>query len=189
MWSTLTNLGDSAVLLPLAGMLFVWLWLEGSRRLAVRWLGTFGALGAVVVSSKLAFLIGDLGVPCIKFHGFSGHTALATFSYPALAWLMFRPTQQNTKHLLGAVGLLVGALVGWSRLEVQAHTLSEVVGGFGLGALAAGLFIRGTVLPRVCTLPGQAGVIGGYLLCYQMVPAPTYAVLVSVAKLLGSSGY
>ena len=80
--------------------------------------------------------VADLWTPAFSDSGFpSGHTMAATLLYGALATLTGRRLAGRRTRwvaILGA-GALVG-VVGWSRLKLGAHYLSDV-----LGAIAAGL--------------------------------------------------
>lgn len=141
-WHTFTWLGDSGLLLPAAA--FVLVWLASSRRTwysAVLWTLCFGACGAIVALSKLAFMGWGLGDVAFDFTGFSGHTALSSCFWPVALWLLASRGGHRLRVAAACAGWLLGAAIGVSRLAIDAHSVSEVVAGFLLGAAASGLFL------------------------------------------------
>ncbi|MDI3383893.1 phosphatase PAP2 family protein [Xenophilus aerolatus] len=141
-WHTFTWLGDSGLLLPAAA--FVLVWLASSRRTwysAVLWTLCFGACGAIVALSKLAFMGWGLGDVAFDFTGFSGHTALSSCFWPVALWLLASRGGHRLRVAAACAGWLLGAAIGVSRLAIDAHSVSEVVAGFLVGAAASGLFL------------------------------------------------
>ena len=79
----LTDFGDLAVLIPLAGAMLVWL-LCCSSRAAPRWVLALGFCIGVTALLKIAFY----GCPPAgDVHSPSGHTSLSTLVYGALTLL------------------------------------------------------------------------------------------------------
>jgi membrane-associated phospholipid phosphatase len=82
--------------------------------------------------SKVAFLGWGLGIAHLDFTGVSGHTMLATAILPVVfAWL---PLPRHWSVAAIVIGLVLAMLVGWSRITLGAHSLSEVIVGWALGA-------------------------------------------------------
>lgn len=181
-WQLLTRLGDSSLLVPLGLALALALWLGAERRLCLRWLVAFGAVGLTVSLTKLAYLARGWGVDAVQFRGLSGHTALATVSYPLLAWATLGPRRPVFVRMTLGGGLVLGLLIGISRFEVHAHTPSEVVTGFAVGALAALHVARGLPLHRPQLAGLRPGVAALALLCLLLGPAPSQALLETVAS-------
>lgn len=141
-WHSITFLGDSTLLLPCALFVFVMLWLFARDRTAAwQWACLFGVTGAVVCASKLAFMGWGIGIRSLNFTGFSGHTALSSCFWPVLLWLLGGRFIPQVRHLLVVLGFALGAVTGYSRLMVQAHSLSEVAAGMALGFCASGAFL------------------------------------------------
>jgi len=144
MWNRFTNLGDLAVMLPLAATIAVWLAAQKQFSSSLRWLLAFGSAGLLVAISKIAFIGWGIGSSDFDFTGISGHTMLATATLPVLLYLLSSAWLPRHSTLALAIGWLGGAAIGYSRLEVHAHSLSEVVLGFACGLLASSWFASKT---------------------------------------------
>jgi membrane-associated phospholipid phosphatase len=140
MWGAIANLGDAAVMLPLALWCAGWI-ATSSGRLAARWLLALTGAMAVVGATKVAYAGCGIQIQAIGFHVVSGHTMLATATCTTAAALLFVASGWRMS-LACAIGLLVGAVIGVARVLENAHTVSESVAGWGVGALVALFFVR-----------------------------------------------
>ena len=141
-WQLVTFFGDSTVLLPSAAVLFIVLFQrKDSKQAAWRWALLFGITGAIVCASKLAFMGWGMGIRELDFTGFSGHTALSTAFWPILLWLLCARATSVFRFASVIVGYALAGLVGYSRLMIHAHSSSEVIAGFLLGAAGSALFL------------------------------------------------
>ena len=140
MWNRFTNLGDLAVMLPMAASIAIWLAAQKKFTSSLRWILAFGSAGLLVAISKIAFIGWGIGSRDFDFTGISGHTMLATATLPTLLFLLARAWRPRHTRLALAIGWLAGAAIGYSRVEVHAHSLSEVVLGFACGLLASHWF-------------------------------------------------
>lgn len=136
-WSHVTQLGNSALLQPAAVLLALWLMGTRQSRLALAWLLCFGAAVLLVLASKLAFLGWGVGLPAIDFTGISGHSTVSTAVFTMGAWLSVADRPAPVRWWAIGAGLLVGLVVSISRVVLDAHSVSEVVAGFALGATVA----------------------------------------------------
>ncbi|MFT3719918.1 phosphatase PAP2 family protein [Pseudorhodoferax sp.] len=146
-WRAVTHLGNSSMLLPAALVLALWLAGARQRQLALAWSLSFGAAVLLVLASKLAFLGWGVRSAWLDFTGISGHSMVSTAVFTFGAWLWAADRGRRARLLAIAVGLCVGALVGVSRVVLHAHSVSEVVAGFVLGAAAACLPMSWRRLP------------------------------------------
>lgn len=155
-WHAVTRFGEAGILLPCALLLAGWLALATRDwRTVLAWLVPLGAAVALTTASKIAFLGFGVGIARLDFTGFSGHSMFAAAVYPMLAYATTRRLGRGWH--IAAVGLAYAfaLLVALSRYWVDAHSPSEVVLGFTLGAgasAAAMLALRDTqhaALPRV----------------------------------------
>lgn len=157
LWHQLTRLGESQLLLPLALLGLVLLWRSPSQRpLVRRWaLGLAAAVG-VTTASKLAFMGWGWGSAGWDFTGFSGHSMCAAAVLPLLAWLGLRGQAHAAWRRAGlALGFALAALIAYSRLPVGAHSPSEALTGYLLGAAASAWALRRAVPDMAPAGPGR----------------------------------
>lgn len=75
----------------------------------------------------------------------SGHSAIAVSFYGFITYYLLKHIQgRGKKSVILLLGILLIALIGFSRLYLIVHFLSDVVGGFAIGALwlVAGIIFR-----------------------------------------------
>lgn len=142
LWSSITALGDSAVLLPCVALVVLWLAIPSTtRRLALYWFLCVLTVAAVVCASKLAFMGWMISLPGSDFTGLSGHTTLSMMLWPALGALVGRRHSVSGQGMGVLLGLLLGIAIGWSRWVLHAHSMIEIVlawvfgGGVSVGFL------------------------------------------------------
>jgi len=120
--------------------------------LAAIWLTVYGgmllnwALKLVFQRARPAFVEPTLTITGYSFP--SGHTMMATTLYGVLAvYLVSRTRSPGRRALVITVASIMIALVGFSRIYLGAHYLSDV-----LGAMAEGLAWMSLCLPAVYSL-------------------------------------
>ncbi len=131
-----SELGDSAVVLPLVGLTLAWMLWQRRWREALFWLAAVGfAVMAVVFFKHMLHIPRPLtlyaGVDAWSFP--SGHATLATVVYGYLAVLAAETTPVRRRWLIYAATLLLVSLIAFSRLYLGVHWLADVAGGMGLG--------------------------------------------------------
>jgi membrane-associated phospholipid phosphatase len=123
-----------ALVIPAA----IWVWRKGHLRLSVFLLVT--TLGGGLVDTVVKELVNrdrpSLVDPVATAHGKSfpsGHAMSSTFVYGALL-LVFLPViaRRLRPFVLGATVVLIAA-IGFSRLALGVHYLTDVLGGYVLG--------------------------------------------------------
>lgn len=191
-WQFISFFGDSTVLLPSAALLLIVLLLrKPSQILAWQWGLLFAVTGAVVSVSKLAFMGWGLGIRDMDFTGFSGHSALSAAFWPVFLWLLAARLNSGMRMLFVIVGYALALLVAVSRLEINAHSVSEVIAGVLLGAGASALFLlfqkrfphRGEV--KLSWGAVASLVLIPAMLLHTGVKAPTQSMLGEIAVALG----
>lgn len=149
-WHLLTRLGESQILLPAALLAILALSRRvDSRPLAYWWLGSLLLATLLTTASKVAFIGWGIGSAEFNFTGISGHAMFAAAVYPLLLGTLASPLPQRGQKLAVASGFILALMVGLSRLEVGAHSVSEVLAGLLLGGAASASAIANTSLPRV----------------------------------------
>ena len=148
-WPLLTRLGDSELLLPLVPLSAMWIWLgAGQVALARRWMLSLLAAASLTAASKIAFFGWGLGIAAWDFTGFSGHAMFSCACWPMLCWVVVMRRSRAAQWLAVCVGAALGLLIAYSRLPVQAHSVSEVITGAALG-----LAVSTSCLPLLKTGP------------------------------------
>lgn len=153
-WQLLTRLGEAQILLP-AALLTVLAVLRRpeARPLAAGWLALLGAAVLLTTVTKVAFIGWGIGWPELNFTGVSGHTMFAAAVYPVLLGTLASDMQRRARLLAIAGGCALALLIGVSRIEVGAHSSSEVLAGWLVGgAVSAAVLVAGR-LPRAMIGP------------------------------------
>lgn len=140
-WWILTHLGASSLLLPALLLVLGGLWESGARDAAKRYLLRLSIAVGITVVSKCLFFGWGIGIAALDFTGVSGHTLLATSILPVLLRGIPWPALQ-ARGGGAALGGLLALVVGVSRVAVHAHSLSEVVAGWILGAAVSWPTVR-----------------------------------------------
>lgn len=133
----IATLGDAAVLLPAVIAVFAWLWWRRRRIAAWHWLAA--PAFALFLTWILGYLV-DMPKPpaATAVAGFSFPSAtvtLATVVYGFFAVLIARELPGKRRAWPYVVAALLVGLLGFARLYLGAHWLSDVLAGILLGLL------------------------------------------------------
>ncbi|KQX20212.1 MULTISPECIES: phosphatase PAP2 family protein [unclassified Sphingomonas] len=143
-----TLLGGLALLAPFALVVAGGLALHGDRRRAL-WLLLTVATGRLAVeAAKLACARGrpPLAGRLDDVSSYSFPSAHATGTL--LVWLAIAMLFERRRHLLLPLAFAMAAMIGWTRLALGVHWPGDVIGGFGLALVWAGLAERWLPPPR-----------------------------------------
>jgi membrane-associated phospholipid phosphatase len=132
----LTDLGDLAVLLPLAAAMLAWL-LFYSARTAPRWVFALGSCVVLTALLKIAFYACP---PADEMHSPSGHAGFSTLVYGALTFVaaIAWPGLRRALVICGGTGLILA--IGVSRVLLDAHSVAEVGLGLLIGTVSLAAF-------------------------------------------------
>lgn len=137
----ITELGSVGVMLPLILVVAGALAVEGCWRTAGYWVAT--AASSELLVQVLKRTLGRhrplaLYQGAEQFSFPSGHATMTAVVLAYLAFLLSRGRRIRWRLVVGATAAVYVALVGFSRLYLGAHWMSDVLGGFcfGLGAAA-----------------------------------------------------
>lgn len=173
-----TRFGEIGILWPVAIALTLWMIFIGrSWRMALAWLLPLGAAIFITSVSKIAFLGWGLGIRSLDFTGFSGHAMFSAAIYPVMAFALTASgrTERRPWQLAAVSGAYaLAVLIAYSRVVVHAHSWSEVVTGFLLGAAASGctLWLIGRP-PARAVLRWALLAVAGWLVLMPSQAAPT----------------
>jgi hypothetical protein len=164
MWHILTRLGEAEILLPLAALACALLAAsEPSRKPALTWLALIGVAVAVTAATKVAFIGWGIGWAQVNFTGISGHCALAAAIYPVLTSTLVAPKRQWGRRYALVLGCGLALLVGYSRIAVGAHSLSEVLAGLALGGLMSLLALAASATSVLSMRPVFPAILLGWM--------------------------
>ncbi len=161
----LTWLGAWEILRILVPLVAVFLWWRRRRLLAVVWLGTMIISALLNQGLKVAYgrerpETKDALVHENNASFPSGHSTASMVGFGFLAYLLWLATEQRRARLaiVGGAGLLILG-IGFSRIYLGAHYLSDVIGGFCLGAAWLSVCISGVEsVRRLQPAPVEASV-------------------------------
>jgi len=131
-----TELGDSFVNITMACTVLLVLLVKRCHRAAVFWaLAVLGGLLAVQLLEWTIHLARPVAIyPGASPYGFSsGHTTMSVVLYGFLAIMMVRQVADSWRWGLFSAVVLIAFVVGFSRLYLGVHWLSDVLGGYFIG--------------------------------------------------------
>lgn len=99
---TVTGFGDSAVTLPLALVILIWLARASGRRAAFAWLAALLLCGGLTAMLKIYF--GACAGLESEFHSPSGHARTSTLVYGGFALVGGIASQPRMRIAIGALG-------------------------------------------------------------------------------------
>jgi membrane-associated phospholipid phosphatase len=159
-WVFITDCGDSAVTLPLALLVLIFLFVARQRRLGCTWLLTISGCAVVIGALKLAF--GTCGADFAGGHivSPSGHTAMSTAVYGSLAVLAGSRLPRGQRYAVYAAAAAGIISIALSRVVLHEHNFPEIVIGWLVGAGAVAAFAVAAGRREAPSLP-----FGWMLLC------------------------
>lgn len=165
----LTDFADQAVILPLVAVVTLVLAAQRRWRVLAAWLlATLGVLGTVlalkVACYACGWLLPVLGPDQLALRSPSGHAASAAVTYGGITALLVQQTGLGTRPsvlvaLATALGMAV--LIGVTRVQLHAHSVSEVAVALGVGTVGALAFAKlsGPELMRRSGVPVMAAAL------------------------------
>lgn len=143
----------------------------------------------IVSISKIMFLGFFIGSRTYNFTGFSGHTTMSSTFWPVLMWMISAQWPTLWRRIMILAGYLLPLAIGFSRLELHAHSPSEVVSGAILGLSLSSIYLfiqRDTVLKAISVMQLALFVIIPAWIMLHGQPATTQQFLAKLsAKLAG----
>lgn len=177
LWTLLTRLGSVSLCAPVFAVTAWGLWRCGQQEAVRRWLLAVLAAVTLTLISKILFFGWGVGIAALDFTGVSGHALLSASILPVLGGFLCRRRDEAFSHPGAAGGLLLAAVVAVSRVQLSAHSVSEVIPAWLLGAAVTFLAAGGARQPVVrsrwlvvaaCLLLGAfSPTMSGYLPSHQ----------------------
>lgn len=141
-WIDITHLGSFMVMTAAAAIIVAWLLFNRKWRLMVGWCMLYVGGMTLVVASKIAFIGWGIGYQPWSFTGFSGHAMRVAAVMPVLFYLVASSFKLNVQRVFTLLGWLFAAIIAFSRIVVHAHSVSEAITGYMVGAVGSALFIH-----------------------------------------------
>lgn len=141
-WLQITNLGDSAVVLPASFVVFLTLYFAGSKTAAFSWGLTILVSGAAILFAKFLCLACYPILLAPALHSPSGHTGISASFYGSLAVMAMGLRSRLFRYVIQTVCAVLVVSISISRVELGAHSVIEVLLGLSIGLAVAALFMR-----------------------------------------------
>jgi membrane-associated phospholipid phosphatase len=153
LWTFVTDLGDTGVTLPLAGLVLLFLLFAREWQVARAWIVM--AVGCAVVIGGLKLLFGACGesLPLVGIASPSGHTAISVTIYLSFALLLSGGGSRRAAWIISLSGVLLVASISVSQIVLQMHDLTEVLVGIAVGIAAYAGLSWMTAWKRTVTVP------------------------------------
>ena len=141
-WRGLVYIGDGAVLMPCAALLFVWLIATpATRRAGWWWLVAVLLVGGGVALSKVLYMVSGWHPAGWNFIGLSGHAALSFLFWPSAAALVTGRHRTGLRAVAVGLGAALALAISVSSWLLRDHSFSEVVLGALWGTAIASVFL------------------------------------------------
>jgi hypothetical protein len=141
-WMRIIDIGHTAVMVPTAGAIAVWLISGRAWKLALCWCLIFAVGLGLVALSKIAFLGWGIELPSIGFKALSGHAWRATTVIPVLFFVLLQGAPDTWRNWGFALGVALSIGLGVLLVIFRFHTVSEVLASTILGIAAGLAFMR-----------------------------------------------
>lgn len=183
-WHLVTRLGEAQILLPAAAMTMLALFVQApTRRLALSWLALLVTAAFITTASKVAFIGWGVGWAAINFTGVSGHSMFAAAIYPVLMVTFLSAPLRGRHRLSLALGCALALLVGVSRIEVGAHSWSEVLAGWAVGGAVSGAALTISRASALSIRPLVPVLLLAWLavMPFELNASPTHSLVIRLA--------
>ncbi len=131
-----TELGDGRLLYSFTVLLSLWLLWRKRWRAAMHWLVAVGCVGLLTQALKAGTAVSRpplLDTSVLSYSFPSGHASLSVAVFGFLAVLMARELRSHWHWIPYTLAVFLVVAIGFSRLYLGAHWLSDVLAGWSLG--------------------------------------------------------
>jgi len=152
-WRFLTDFGDTAVTVPLAIVMTVFLVAARQRRLAIAWALTIAGCAGLTATLKLALRVCGHPLSGSTLNSPSGHTAMSIAVYGGIAIVVGSTLGLAARRGLFAAAMVFALTIAVSRAVIHAHSPIEVAIGLAVGLVTLLIMMATTRRYRPQTLP------------------------------------
>lgn len=139
-FALITDLGDSALLLPASAFLLAYCLYRGSRTEAAVWATTLVICGAMTLFLKVGLRACGTENQLINIHNPSGHASLCTTFYICSSMMITTEKEKRTRAAVLAASATLALVIAASRFVMQMHSASEVALGLLIGVASVAWF-------------------------------------------------
>lgn len=150
-----TDLGDSALLVPASAILLAYLLYVRLTRTAVIWASTLALCACLTVLVKLAVYACGADFSLADLHSPSGHTSISVTFYGCCGLMMSTDKDRWSRMALVAGSAAIAVAVATSRVVLEVHTIADVIAGFLIGTLCVAWFESRYLRQPGLSLPWQ----------------------------------
>jgi membrane-associated phospholipid phosphatase len=136
----ITDLGDSALLVPASAVLLAYFVYIRSGRTAGIWATTLVLCACLTIIAKLALYTCGAELSLADLRSPSGHTSLSVTFYGCCALMVGADKDPSARWLLVLTSVAVAGAIAMSRVVLEAHTIGDVAAGFAIGLLCIAWF-------------------------------------------------
>ncbi|MFM0555972.1 phosphatase PAP2 family protein [Paraburkholderia sediminicola] len=137
--SYITNFGDPYLMSLLAAVVMLWLAATRAWQPFVAWTSCFSAGVLLVAASRVAHAVWGVEISALNFTVVSGHSMLSGAVYPTTFGICAAQEKPRTAQVAYLFGLACAAAIGVSRVLMGLHSPAEVLTGWLVGTLIAGV--------------------------------------------------
>lgn len=140
-WAKFIHIGDLGVMIPTGLAIAAYLILTGEWRMAGLWFFLLSICIGLVAGSKIAHLGWGYGVSVLNYNALSGHAASSAVITPVCLLFLSQSRSSAVQKYAVLGGYAAAAILGILLVLFNEHTVSEVIGGFLIGACSSLFFI------------------------------------------------
>ena len=183
-WHLLTRFGEAQILLPAAALTLLALLARAStRKLACIWMALIVLATVITTASKVAFIGWGIGWADINFTGISGHAMFAAAIYPVLMLTFLSGRWRGAHGVALGLGCALVLVVGLSRIEVGAHSWSEVLAGWAVGGVVSIMALALCETSAIVIRPIVPALLLAWMavMPFKLHASPTHALVIRLA--------
>lgn len=140
-WTKIVHIGDTAIMIPAAAAIMVYLVTGCAWRMAWWWCLLFTLGVSLVAATKIAFLGWGSGIHSVDFKALSGHATSTTAVIPVIFYLFMQRASPIMRVSGVVLGIVLGVLMGTLLVVTNEHSASEAAAGCVLGGIVSLGFI------------------------------------------------
>jgi membrane-associated phospholipid phosphatase len=159
MFKLITDLGDSAFLIPASALLVACCLYLRSSRAALIWVSTLALCAGLTIALKIGFHACGGEVPAFDIRNPSGHTSLSATFYGCFSLMIAIREEGWARLSVLLTSILLVAAIAVSRVVLKEHTLDEVIAGLLIGLCCVGWFAFRYLPCPPTTIPWQPAAV------------------------------